>query len=129
MEEVAGLAALGSLIGFALVKAYSGKVLTQLRAECSRLITQERHLRQQKEHEESQLEVAEARLEQLETDKSGLEKDVDTLSTEVTRVDSELRRLKGDGHDEGDGDGDGQAGGSDRQEGDEYAGDRDPIDD
>ncbi len=96
MEEVIGLAALGSLAAFALVKAFTGKALVQLRAECSALITTERHLRQEREHEETQLQGAEARLEQLETDKSNLSKDVEGITADISKIDTELHRLKPD---------------------------------
>ncbi|MBT3344076.1 MAG: hypothetical protein HN712_15520 [Gemmatimonadetes bacterium] len=104
MEEVIGIVALGSLAAFALVKAYTGKVLTQLRAECGVLITQERHLRQGREHEETQLQGAEARLEQLELDKSNLAKDAEGMASDIERVDTELHRLKPDLDEEMEGD-------------------------
>ncbi|MBI93419.1 MAG: hypothetical protein CME05_09450 [Gemmatimonadaceae bacterium] len=97
MEEVVGMAAIGSLVGSDLVEAYSSKTLNELRAECGRLMTQERYLRQQCEHE---LESAEARMEQLDTDQDNLSKDVDRLSAEIERVDGDVQRAKGDDEDE-----------------------------
>ena len=102
MEEIVGVTAVGGLVAFALVKAYSGKVLTQLRADCARVITQERHLRQQREHEESQLESAEARMEQLELDKTKMTTELETITSDIARVSLELDRLKGTDEDEDD---------------------------
>ncbi|MBT5060061.1 MAG: hypothetical protein HOM68_26200 [Gemmatimonadetes bacterium] len=96
MEEVVGMVAIAALVAFALVKAYASKILTQLRAECSRLIAHERHLRQQREHEETELEGSEARLEQFETDREGMSKEADNLSANIERVEAELHRAKGD---------------------------------
>jgi hypothetical protein len=78
------------------VKASSSKILTQLRAACSRLITSERHLRQPREHDETELEGSEARLEQFETDRDGMSKEADVLSANIEGVEGELHRAKGD---------------------------------
>jgi cysteinyl-tRNA synthetase len=72
VEEVIGLVAMGALVAFALVKAYTNKVLTQLRTEATRVIASERHVRQQMELEESQLESSEARLTKVEDDKESV---------------------------------------------------------
>ena len=100
MEEVVGTVALAALVAFALVKAYTSKILTQLRAECSRLIAHERHLRQQREHEETELEGSEARLEQFETDRQGMSKEAEALSAKIERLEAELHHAKGDDDEE-----------------------------
>ncbi|MDA0337840.1 MAG: hypothetical protein O2782_21950 [bacterium] len=94
MEEVVGLVTMGALVGFALVKAYANKVLTQLRTEATRLIASERHVRQQMDLEESQLESSEARLSKVEHDKAQLATKLEDVARQREQVDGELSRLK-----------------------------------
>ena len=95
MEDVIGLVAMGALVTFALVKAYTNNVLTQLRTEASRLIARERYVRQQMELEESQLESSEARLTKVEDDKAQLATNREDVAKQREQVDGELSRLKG----------------------------------
>jgi len=96
VEEVIGLATMVALVAFALVKAYTHKVLTQLRTEATRLIASERHVRQQMELEESQLESSEARLTKVEDDKAQLATNLEDVAKKREQVDGELSRLKRD---------------------------------
>ena len=86
--------AIGTLVAFILLKAYTGKVLTQLRRECSSLITSERHARQEREREESLVESAEARLLQLQSDLERTRAEVEELTARIEQVEGDLRRLK-----------------------------------
>lgn len=94
MEEVIGVAGIGALVVFALVKAYTARTLTQMQAEASGLVTQERHARQQLEREENLLESAEARLRQLEADRSRLQADGVKIRDNIASARLQLRRLK-----------------------------------
>lgn len=100
METVTALGGMGTLVAFALVKAYTGNTLARLRAACQNAMAQERYKRQEKEREEELLETSEARLRQLDADKDRLQKDLEGLRRDTEEAEGRLNKLKGDEEEE-----------------------------
>ena len=102
MGDAVSFVAIGMLVSSVLVKAYTGKILEQLRRECSRLISNERHARLEVEQEVADLESLEARLAQLADDLERSREEFEEVGSQVEVAQTELReRMESEGGDAG----------------------------
>lgn len=88
-----GFIAVGLLVFSVIVKAYTGKILSELRQRYGLLMATESQLQQEMEREEARLEAAEARLAALQGDLEMSQSQFAEMTSRREQVEGELEDL------------------------------------